>query len=164
MGSQAHYQAFVGSPERVFDAAIQAIAQLGYRVIGVDEAKGELSFNSGRSWRTWAGQDVTVMIVDRGDGSTHVVLDGSTASLNNRWYTGEGQTYSYGEKAIVAKRFLGMLAEVLATTPEPDRRVTSVAGIGNADLVRQLGELAKLRDDGVITAQEFQSAKAKLLA
>jgi hypothetical protein len=40
----------------------------------------------------------------------------------------------------------------------------AVASAGGGDLVSQLTDLAKLRDAGVLNAEEFGAAKAKLLA
>ena len=45
------------SPGRVLAACRQAVAELGYTVIASDESGKMISFNTGRSMKTWAGQD-----------------------------------------------------------------------------------------------------------
>jgi Short C-terminal domain len=46
--------------------------------------------------------------------------------------------------------------------PQPASPAPAAAG-GGDDLVSQLTELARLRDGGVLTPEEFDAAKAKLL-
>ena len=42
--------------------------------------------------------------------------------------------------------------------------IQSVAGAGQSNTTEQLAQLAQLRDQGVVTEQEFAAQKAKLLA
>jgi putative oligomerization/nucleic acid binding protein len=48
--------------------------------------------------------------------------------------------------------------------PAPEQAATAPASAPTGDLVSQLTDLGKLRDSGVLTPEEFDAAKAKLLA
>ena len=50
-----------------------------------------------------------------------------------------------------------------AATPPPPAAPAAPAGGGTADLASQLRELAQLRDDGILSEEEFQAQKARLL-
>lgn len=50
-----------------------------------------------------------------------------------------------------------------AAAPPPPPAAAAPAGGGTADLATQLRELAQLRDDGILSEEEFQTQKARLL-
>ena len=45
------------SVERLWRACVQAIGVIGYNVVHSDQRAGQISFNTGRSVWSWAGQD-----------------------------------------------------------------------------------------------------------
>jgi len=77
-------------------------------------------------------------------------------------FGGGGQLVAWGEKGVVAEKFLLKLTEVLPSVSEPPSLEPRAAG-GSDQLADQLAELARLQGEGAISAAEFKAAKAKLL-
>jgi hypothetical protein len=69
-----------------------------------------VSFNTGASWRSWSGQNVTATIIEKED-ATRVILAGGLARKGSV-LTG-GQLVSWGEGGAVTKRFLAALDEAM---------------------------------------------------
>lgn len=160
MGGQTYEGTFPGSTRRVYSAAIRAAAELGYNIIESKPEAGILSFNSGRSMKSWSGQDMTATVLDAGAGKCRVVLGGATAMRGNP-FGGGGQLITWGEKGDVANRFLQKLGAVVPQTPEP---APSHAPAAPAGLGSELQKLADLHKQGLLTPQQFEAAKAKLLS
>jgi Short C-terminal domain len=85
----------------------------------------------------------------RGMARTAVVAGTATAVSNrvsrrqaNRWAAQDQQAYE----------------------PEPQQYAPPPAGNGGADRIEQLKELAALKDQGVLTEEEFAVQKARILA
>ncbi len=74
---------------------IRAINNIGYDVDNFNEQSGLITFHTGRSWRTWAGQDLSVLILERGPSQREVVVDGE-----KRWPL---QIWDWGEVKSIAK-------------------------------------------------------------
>ena len=49
-------------PGRVFELSMKAIKSMGYQIDNYNEKNGLITFHTGTSWRTWAGQDVRVSV------------------------------------------------------------------------------------------------------
>jgi membrane protease subunit (stomatin/prohibitin family) len=146
-----------GQPkESVFSACQLAVAELGYAVKHSDAASGILSFNTGRSMKTWAGQDLTVTLLSAGD-KTRVIVGGSMAQSGATIQVG-----AWGEKSALSKKFLNAVEAALQSDylPEPqagsDRKE-------NTSLADEIAKLSLLRDQGILTEEEFKNAKARLL-
>lgn len=149
-------QQYDASPERVYSAALKAIAELGYSVIGSDSQSGIVSFNTGMSWRSWSGQNMTITVI--GDLSlTRVAVTGGLAKKGTI-VTG-GQLTGWGEKGAVTRRFLEALDRAIENTPEP----AAQGSARHADTVAELGRLVDLHKTGALTDEEFAAAKAKTL-
>lgn len=137
----------------------RAVAELGYSVIHTDGAAQIISFNTGRSMSSWAGQDLTASVFQEGDGS-RVVVGGSMATRGNP-FGGGSQLVSWGEKEKLSNRFLDVLHMQLSRLPtaspaEPDTPASD-------DPVEQLRKLGELRDSGVITPEQFETKREELL-
>ena len=105
---------FEASPARVFNACRVAMAQLSYTLISADDTGRMISFNTGRSLKSFAGQDLQATVVDSGHGS-RVIVGGSIA---RRGGVGSSQQLAWGEKAALSKKFLAEVASVLPMVPE----------------------------------------------
>ena len=68
MERQSTFSFADASSERVWLAAVQAVSKLGYSVLHSDRASKMLSFNTGRSMSSWAGQDLTELWCPRAQG------------------------------------------------------------------------------------------------
>src|SRR3990172_7389714 len=62
--------------DQVFVAAQKAIRDLGYKIDSLDKAAGLLNFKTGMSWKSWAGQEMSLMLLDSGSGSVEVSITG----------------------------------------------------------------------------------------
>lgn len=154
----------------MFEAGRRAAANLGYQVIASDPGSGILSFNTGRSMRSWSGQDMSAtFIAEQGD-KCKVVLGGGTAMRGNP-FGGGGQVAAWGEKGTVAERFLGRVAHELQAMPAVGRLIDGPPSSGGAagpsdtaSRVEALDRLARLHRDGMINDQEFATLKAELVS
>jgi hypothetical protein len=72
-------QTFHAARDVVYAAAVEATARLGYTTLEARPEVGVLSFNTGRSMKSWAGQDLTATVIDEGNGTTQVIVGGSLA-------------------------------------------------------------------------------------
>lgn len=149
---------FEASSARVFNACRVAMAQLSYTLISADEAGRMISFNTGRSMKSFAGQDLQATVVDNGDGS-RVIVGGAIA---RRGGMGSGQQIAWGEKAALSKKFLAEVESVLPNVPEilPSDSTPSES----KSIAEELKSLRDLHDQGVISEEEFSKAKEKLLS
>jgi hypothetical protein len=102
-------------PERVFVAARQVVAQRGYTVNLADVASLTLTFNTGISLRTWAGQDLTVTVLEHGTGS-RVTVGGTTAARGNPW-SGGGQLTDWGERESLTDDIIARIRAAVSALP-----------------------------------------------
>ena len=160
MGGKTTEAEFAVSPSRVFMACKRAVAELGYAVVHTDSEAMILSFNTGRSMKSWAGQDLSASVI-AGGGTTRGVVGGSLAKGGNPF--GSGQVAAWGEKSALSRKFLLTVGRVLPTVPEPSTSggTTSVAA---PSVVDELVKLKGLLDRGVLSNAEFESLKHRLLS
>ena len=64
------------SLDQVFAAAQKTVRDLEYKVDLMDKANGLLNFKTGLSWNSWAGQEMSVMMIDNGDATVEVCVTG----------------------------------------------------------------------------------------
>jgi hypothetical protein len=148
---------FEASSARVFNACRVAMAQLSYTLISADETGRMISFNTGRSMKSFAGQDLQATVLDNGDGS-RVIVGGAIA---RRGGMGSGQQIAWGEKAALSKKFLAEVESVLPNVPEVVRSDSTPSE--SRSIAEELKSLRDLHDQGVISEEEFSKAKEKLL-
>jgi hypothetical protein len=103
-------------PDRVFAAARQVVAQRGYTVNLADVASLTLTFNTGISLRTWAGQDLTVTVLEHGTGS-RVTVGGTTAARGNPW-SGGGQLTDWGEGTSLSNDIISRIRAAVGALPD----------------------------------------------
>jgi hypothetical protein len=145
----------------VFDAARKSVARLGYTVLHTDSAALTISFNTGRSMSSWAGQDLTATVLAEGPGS-RVVVGGSLATRGSP-FGGGSQIGSWAEKGRLSNKFLDeipnhIILKYSGTTNSAEE------GLSNTDdPIEQLRRLGELRDTGVITPDQFEAKRAELL-
>jgi Short C-terminal domain/Protein of unknown function (DUF2510) len=125
MGGKTIERTYSASPEDVYEAARHAVAELGYSVLHSDAAAKAISFNTGRSMKSWAGQDLTATVFASGDGSARVVVGGSLATRGNP-LGGGSQLGAWGEKKQLSNVFLDAIARALLPgegwLPDPSGR------------------------------------------
>jgi hypothetical protein len=149
-----HYDA---PANKVFEACRRAMSELGYTMISSDSAGLSISFNTGRSMKTWAGQDLSASVFADSNGSK-LVIGGSLAKGGNP-LGGGSQIGSWGEKAALSEKFHDSVARILPTLPDIEQPAS-----GTPDLAEQLTKLTKLHADGLLTDEDLKAAKNKLLS
>ena len=142
------------SPEKVFEACRRAVGEMGYTVLFSDSAGFSISFNTGRSMKTWGGQDLTATVFSSGNGSK-LVVGGSIAKNGNPF--GGNQLGSWGEKSALSKKFHDAVTGIL-----PSVKV-SKASSNSAGMADELLKLKDLFDQGILSKSEFEAAKHKLI-
>ena len=90
---------FDASPEQVFEETVSAVNVLGFSILESDD--GSLTFNTGPSIFSNAGQDMTVTAEALSESSSRLVLSGQVAA--------RGEYGSWGERGRIAK---GLAAKV----------------------------------------------------
>lgn len=156
MGGKTERYEFEASPERLWAAAIQSVGTLGYTVIMSDSTSKIVSFNTGRSMKSWGGQDLSATVTTGSRGAS-LIMGGSLARGGGPM-GGGSQLASWGEKGALIKKFAGAVAAALPSVPEPQQHRQP-----SGDLGSELAKLAELRSSGALTEDEFQAAKARLI-
>jgi hypothetical protein len=64
MAGQTFESTFDASTEVVYAGCVETAARLGYTTLEARPEVGVLSFNTGRSMKSWAGQDMTATVID----------------------------------------------------------------------------------------------------
>jgi hypothetical protein len=208
LAGEAFEAVFDAPRDAVYAAAVETSARFGYTTLEARPEAGILSFNTGRSMKSWAGQDMTVTVVDAGAGRTKVIVGGTLARLGATLQLG-----AWGEKKTLANKFLAELTVAVSgdvlppegwlpdpsgrfpdrwwdgaqwtkwvrdmpggtrsedppgslpppTTeppPPPPAAANETCEPGVIEMLRQLGQL---RDEGVITSEQFEAKRAELL-
>lgn len=120
-GATKTYQS---SAARLFEAVLRTVASLNYSIQHTDRVVRTVSFNTGLSWRSFAGQDMTAIIIPDGDAGSSLTLSGRRAQ--RLW-----QKVDWGELGAIQKKFLKRLETILPSVPEPTPQPPQVvAGSG----------------------------------
>jgi hypothetical protein len=83
--------------------ALEAGARLGWTVTQADEGMGFLVFNTGRSLRSWAGQNVSITVVPTPSGSS--LTFNATLATHGNPLGGGSQLTGWGEAKKMRKAF-----------------------------------------------------------
>jgi len=97
-----------GSMDQVFAAAQKAVRDLGYKIDSMDKAHGLLDFKTNMSWKSWAGQEVSVMLIDNGDATVEVSVGGHRNQSGVML-----QAYDWGEAAGIATKLFSRMDDYL---------------------------------------------------
>ena len=94
--------------DQAFAGAQKAVRDLGYKVDSLDKANGLINFKTGMSWKSFGGQEMSVMLIDNGDGTVEVSVSG------RRNQTGVIiQAFDWGEAGGIANKLLAKMDEHL---------------------------------------------------
>jgi len=136
---------FDAPPEQLYTEAVSAVSSLGFSILRHEDETTSITFNTGASIWSAAGQDMTVRALPVSSSSSKLVISGRTARKGK-----EAQYGSWGERGRIAKglatRIRGALAE---QTDAPA-------------FVSELARLAELHRCGDLTDDEFAQAKDRL--
>jgi hypothetical protein len=138
------------SAARLYAAAVHTVIELGCATITRDDAAMTISFRT-NPVRPWPGIELTAAI--------HPQNDGAQVVVGGRHITGYRLGMADWHQAnALGLMFLDRLKSVLPGIPEPAPALT-----GRPSTVDQLKHLAELREDGVLTEDEFEAEKQRLL-
>ena len=113
---------YAADESKAIKAVTAVIARLGYTLKGVDQANGLVSFETGVSLSSWAGQSMSVHVMDVGD-SVRITIGGTMKA-----HGAQVQVYDWGEAAKIAGKVFEQLDGILG----PGRLVSgSVTSGGN---------------------------------
>ena len=94
--------------QKVFNAALQAVRQKGYKISSIDKANGLLQFKTQMSLFSWAGQDMSILVLDNGDETCTVDIAG--ARNPSGVFT---QAFDWGEAGMIANKVFGEMDKAL---------------------------------------------------
>jgi hypothetical protein len=94
--------------EKIFTAALKAVRDLGYKIDNLDKSNGLLNFKTGMSWKSWAGQEMSVLILDNGDQTCSVDITGRRNA-----HGAVLQVYDWGEASSIARKVFDRIDEQL---------------------------------------------------
>lgn len=138
------------STSRLYAAAVQTVAELSCAIIGRDDAAMRITFRT-NPVRPWPGIELTAAI--------HPQADGAQIVLGGRHITGYRLGMADWHQAnALGLMFLDRLKAELPGIPEPAAPATA-----EPSALDQLKSLAELRDRGVLTEDEFEAEKKRVL-
>ena len=53
--------------DKLFNAALMVVRELGYKIDTIDKVNGLLNFKTGMSWKSFAGQEMSVLVLDNSE-------------------------------------------------------------------------------------------------
>ena len=147
---------FDAPPEELFNETLSAVNALGFSILHNEDTKTSVTFNTGPSMWSAAGQDMTATAFPISPSTSRLIVTGQTARRG-----GEAQYGSWGERGRIAK---GLATRVRGTLPET--ATTGEAGAptdsSSSAFVVELAILCELHRNGDVTDDEFAEAKQRL--
>jgi len=168
---QAQSGHYVGvSPQKLFQVALIVGADRKYSITFIDKASHSVTFQTNKREKFWDGT-VSCVIIAMEDGSRISVSgnaeQGSTTSgFSPLQWSPFQQMASDGAVMGEIGKLKQAIAKQVLITPEPQKEDTKDVGKSAndvSDIPTQIRQLKELFDAGVLSADEFEKAKAKLL-
>ena len=99
---------YKGNIKKVFIACQKSVRDLGYKVDSINKEEGLVNFKTGMSWWSWAGQEMSVMMIAEDENSVEVNISGRRNA-----HGAVLQVYDWGEARGIAKKLLAKMDEYL---------------------------------------------------
>ena len=156
------------SPSDCFSALKRAAHKLSnnamynYRTENIDETLQRVTLKAGMSWRSF-GENIAISVSPAPNGTSTVSITSTTRT---------GALVDFGKNNKNISEIMEVLSEQLKTCkkvlPQSNQKVevtylNSKPESSGDDVISKLERLAKLRDSGVLTEEEFKHQKAKIL-
>ena len=98
---------FQTDPSAVLNAALQAVMQNGWKVDQIDRTNFLLTFKTGLSWKSWNGQEMSLVLTPDSSG-------GCLANVTGNMNMGRGpQIYDWGEAGSIGNKLLTEISAAL---------------------------------------------------
>ncbi len=96
------------SLEKAFTECVQIIQKLGYKTNQLDKTNGLITFKTGMSIWTFQGQEMSIVILDSGNGVTNVSITGKMhkSGINP-------QIFDWGEGEKIGNKIFAELDRIL---------------------------------------------------
>lgn len=156
------------SPSDCFSALKRAAHKLSnnamynYRTENIDETLQRVTLKAGMSWRSF-GENIAITVSPAPNGTSTVSITSTTRT---------GALVDFGKNNKNISEIMEVLSEQLKTckkvSPQSNQKVevtylNSKPESSGDDVISKLERLAKLRDSGVLTEEEFKQQKTKIL-
>lgn len=156
------------SPSDCFSALKRAAHKLSnnamynYRTENIDETLQRVTLKAGMSWRSF-GENIAITVSPAPNGTSTVSITSTTRT---------GALVDFGKNNKNISEIMEVLSEQLKTckkvSPQSNQKVevtylNSKQASSVDDVISKLERLAKLRDSGVLTEEEFKQQKTKIL-
>jgi hypothetical protein len=102
--------------DKIFNAALKTVRDLGYKIDNLDKANGLLNFKTGMSWKSWARQEMSILILDNGDHTCSIDISGRR-NPNGAIL----QVYDWGEAGSIATKVFEGVEERLDKPPSGEK-------------------------------------------
>jgi hypothetical protein len=145
---------FAAPPEELFTEMLSAVNALGFAILHNEDTSSSVTFNTGPSMWSAAGQDMTATAFPTSPSSSKLVVTGKTARRG-----GEAQYGSWGERGRIAK---GLATRVRGSLPESATMLDAGTPAQSSAFVVELAILCELHRNGDITNDEFAESKQRL--
>jgi hypothetical protein len=157
------------SPERLFSAVLIAAADLKYGIDSIDKNSFSVTFQTYKNEKFWDGR-LSCFVIAFGGGARVSVTGTADQGITT---SGRGsanpltvmtQMASEGGAQQQQSKLKFAIAKQVPLTPEPPKvEVEPAVQNSHQDVPTQLKQLKELLDAGVLTPDEFDKAKSKLL-
>lgn len=136
-------KSFSADPDTTMTAAQRAIVGLGYKIDSIDRAAMMISFKTGLSWRSWAGQEMTLIVCQAQGGFCEVTLSGRMNQSGVYM-----QVYDWGEAGVIAGRVLDAL----------EVQIDNLQNRAQSNTQTEIHTLRKFRIVGVDSATHYDTS------
>lgn len=153
MSYDADVVVFPAPKELVFECALRAVGATKFRIEGHDEFLGRIYLKSGVSLTSW-GESINIDVVSRGPIESTVAIESGSFSDTSRNSKNISLLFSAIRNEVVAELERNPIS---FATPE-----TANNGSGKS-IKDRIKELQDLLDDGLISKEDFETRKEKIL-
>ena len=153
------------SPSRLFNAILLAGAKLSYSIDFIDKGSFSVTFQTHKNEKFWDGR-LSAFVLNQSSGAKVSVTGSADRGVttsgrgSGNLVTAATQLASQGGASQQqAKLRFEIARQVKNAEDDPDE----TSPISSPDLSTQISKLKDLMDSGVLTQEEFEKAKAKIL-
>ena len=92
----------------VTKAVTAVVARLGYTLKGIDKENGLVTFETGQSMKSWAGQSMSIHVMEVSETASQITIGGKRVAHGD-----QVQVYDWGEAGGIASKIVEALEPIL---------------------------------------------------
>lgn len=143
------------SSATVFKAVIEAAPKMyGLKLHSTDELSGRITFKAGVTWSSW-GENIPIQLIEITPYRTKMKIL-STPKTGIMF----GGALDFGKNRQNIEKIISAVSSVLARKPKENEPVQASTNVSKVD---ELLKLKELKEAGVLTDEEFDKEKQKIL-